>query len=421
VARQIRNLIAISPAFHRTDLVNLKGKIPTENGNLSSLYHLSLLFNELSGSIPTELCNLQSIAYIELSQNLLTGELPSCLGTLSDMRQLFLDDNMLTGDPSGIFSSLPVLEVLVANNNSFTGVIDSTLLANSRDINWVDLSHNGFTSNGIPLHLFSLPQLEILDLSQNRLAGRLPTDIPENFNLTFLALYDNALTGHLPASLSNLKGLYSLDLSNNSFVGPMDVVGAMPGLVILFLSDNPFESGPVPQSFANLTNLNELSLRNTNRNGTLPDFIGRGNFTNNLQVLDLGSNALEGAIPATYGEQPNLLYLLLNDNSGISGQIPPSFSNLTQLVGGYFDGTGLNGNMSFMCKLPNFQTINGDEGLFADCGDPSPEINCTCCVCCTSGLEGGCSRPLLSNLDVFLAVEYRIRRFDFRNDTVPPQ
>lgn len=107
---------------------NLKGNIPNEIGNLTSLTTLYLAFNQLSGSIPTtlgklrnlqgfyltgnnlqgnipeELCQLDSVADFELRNNLLSGSIPSCLGNLAtSLRRLHLRFNLLTSTCNTIF------------------------------------------------------------------------------------------------------------------------------------------------------------------------------------------------------------------------------------------------------------------------------------------------------------------------------
>lgn len=424
---------------------NIVGSLPKENGKLVSLYSLSFQVNSLSGTIPPELCGLSALNRLLLSHNLLDGKIPSCLGKLTGLNQfflhnnmlegtipsalgdlenlevLFVDDNLLDGNPLQVFNQLTKLELLMANNNNFVGELTETFLANSNNLNWTDMSHNKFsTTDGLPPHLFSLPQLDILDLSHNLLAGNftLPIDMPENFELQFLSLYENQLTGNLPSALMNLKALDHLDLSSNSFTGPVpDSIGEMTALLFLFLSENPFDRGEVPGNFDQLTNLYEISLRNTNREGPLPAFIGIEKFKD-LTLLDLGSNALTGPIPDSYGQQDKLKFLLLNDNEGINGKVPLSFGNLTRLRAAYLDGTSIEGDLDVLCDLPNFSEIVGEEAIYADCGGLSPEVNCTCgCLCCESGLENGCSQPFLSNLDASWENRFRRKEYRFKNGT----
>jgi hypothetical protein len=183
----------------------------------------------------------------------------------------------------------------------------------------------------------------------------------------------------------------NLDVSKNEISGSMDVVGSLSGLDILFLSDNPFDPGDVPEAFTSLP-LTELSIRNTNRVGALPE------FPPSIQLLDLGSNQFNGTIPASYGKFSELEYLLINNNSGITGTLPASFKDIRTLKGGFFDGTGLKNNtLDILCAHKNFVQADKDEIIRADC------FNCSCpeiCVCCDERTDpGGCSQPPLNNID----------------------
>ena len=57
----------------------LRGAIPSEIGNLTSLDTLVLAENELSGPIPSEVGNLTSLRSLWLNDNRLTGQVPAAL------------------------------------------------------------------------------------------------------------------------------------------------------------------------------------------------------------------------------------------------------------------------------------------------------------------------------------------------------
>lgn len=402
----------------------ISGEIPTELCALADLRILSLSSNALSGSIPTcigtQLSNLGALA---VSSNVLGGSVPADLAALTNLQYAFFDDNVLTGDPAPLFTNWTNLLYLTAGNNQFNSTLDASFLLHATALQEVDLSNNSFTGP-FPAHLLNLPSLAVLDLSVNQLTGGFPSDFAVNTTATalrYLAAYENKLTGPV-TSLAVLTSLRHLDLSNNNLTGPMDAMGEMTDLVSLYLSENPhFDSGIVPAAFANLT-LHELSLRNTNRAGPLPDGLVLARSAAALRLLDLGSNNFTGPVPDAYGTFPALAFLLLNDNENITGALPPSFANVTALQGAFLDGTSLNGTaaMDLLCALPNFAEITGAEVLFADCGS----CPCSGCKCCNVSLSagGGCSRPLLDNLDLS-SDEVSIDRashqtYAFRNDTV---
>lgn len=414
------------------------GTIPTEFGKLGNLTLLSIRANRLKGEMPMELCSLDSLDTLDLAQNNFTGTLPSCLGNLSLMsilflsynsfngrlpteigrwtnmlgfyasnnkfdgnipgsvgnwkrlQELYLDDNKFSGDPFPIIQQFPQLTQIMANNNNFSSELPESIFVTNQMLGWADLSHNSFRSQNLPLNLFNHPMLATLDLSKNKLSGNFPNSIPKSDALRFLAIYENSIQGSLH-SFRNLTGLYHLDISNNDFSGPMDAMGNLTQLQLLFLSENPFERGPVPEFFKTFGSLTELSVRSTNRNGSLPE------LAKMLTFVDFGTNQLDGTIPVSYGGPDSKLnYLLLNNNSGIRGTVPTSFRTSITLLGLVLDGTSLaNTTMDEMCQLPS-----GRSGLFEVLVGDCIECSCPRCECCPPGEgKGGCSSSVLSNFE----------------------
>ena len=75
----------------------LRGKLPTQIGNLVNLRLLSLTNNHLTGPIPSELGNLRNLWSLTLDNNYLTGPVPKELGNLVQLSVLFISHNRLTG------------------------------------------------------------------------------------------------------------------------------------------------------------------------------------------------------------------------------------------------------------------------------------------------------------------------------------
>lgn len=150
---------------------NLKGELPPELANLSSLDSLNLSGNQLSGPIPPELANLSELGILNLSFSGLSGSIPSELGNLSALRALLLHFNRLSGP--------------------------------------------------IPPELGNLSELRSLALSQNQLSGPIPPELGNLSKMRELVLGQNQFSGPIPPELGNLSGLQALDLSTNQFSGPI--------------------------------------------------------------------------------------------------------------------------------------------------------------------------------------------------------
>ena len=396
---------------------SLTGRIPSCISDLNMGF-LLLDNNLLTGPIPSGLGKVPLLSTLWLNNNMLTGFLPDDLGDALNLISLFVDDNpQLSGDPLPILNRLLNINTIMLNNCDFEGDIDETFMADNEFVDGIDMSHNRFTStNGIPATLLERPYLQVLDLSSNLLSGPFPTKIqvPDQSYFNYLSLYDNKLNGQIPSALANFPVLDHIDVSNNMLTGTLPKwLGQMTQMGFLFLSLNPFTAGPIPLSFGNFTFIQEMSLRGTSRTGPLPSLLGsRSTNMTALYLLDLGSNSFTGPIPESYGHLPNLQFLLLNDNPGINGTIPSSFSNLQWLRALYVDKTGISGNMDEVCSLPNVaDKLEGQEGIYANCEQGGP-VTCDCgCTCFDSSSPG--SNPLLGNLDGSSENEFH------RKDTLP--
>ena len=77
--------------------MGLKGTIPPDIGNLSSLALLSIENNSFYGQIPSSLFNCRQLKVLSLSSNNFTGVIPTELGNLTMLNKLFLSHNNLEG------------------------------------------------------------------------------------------------------------------------------------------------------------------------------------------------------------------------------------------------------------------------------------------------------------------------------------
>jgi Leucine-rich repeat (LRR) protein len=102
---------------------------------------------------------------------------------------------------------------------------------------------------------------ERLDLSGQQLS-RVPEDVFQRRELTYLDLSGNRLTGALPAEVRHLTELKVLDLSDNDFTGVPAEIGQLTKLQILDLSNNRLTG--LPHELGNLKDLKTLDLRGNN-------------------------------------------------------------------------------------------------------------------------------------------------------------
>jgi hypothetical protein len=91
---------------------------------MSSLYFLSLIWNDLQGSIPSELGRLSSLGFFVLGGNNLSGTIPPLIYNISSIFTFSVARNQLHGRlPPDVGLTLPRLEKFLGGINSFTGPI----------------------------------------------------------------------------------------------------------------------------------------------------------------------------------------------------------------------------------------------------------------------------------------------------------
>ena len=152
--------------------------------------------------------------------------------------------------------------------------------------------------------------------------------------------------------------MLSISTSPNNFSGEIPTeIGAMTNLQYLFLANNQgFEPGPIPDTFKELTQLKELSLKGTQRFQNLPEFVST---LGRLILLDLSSNDMYGKLPSSYGDLVNLQFMLLNGND-FSGEVPTSYAKLASLRAMFLEDNVLTGDLTHMCALDTFKEPRDD-------------------------------------------------------------
>ncbi|XP_049393217.1 probable LRR receptor-like serine/threonine-protein kinase At3g47570 [Solanum stenotomum] len=268
---------------------NIKGRIPNEVGNLSSLLDLDLSNNNLIGSIPTSirnlrnlqrlylnnkkltgfigdnLCKLQHLGAISLGQNQLSGALPNCLENVTSLRLLHLDSNKLISNIPPSLGNLRDLMELDLSSNNMVGSLPPEI-GNLKAVIQMDLSMNQF-SNGIPREMGGLQNLVHLSLRHNKLQGSIPNSMSNMVGLESLDISHNNISGTIPMSLEKLQCLKCFNVSFNKLHGEIPSGGPFKNLSSQFFINNEalcglsrFSVPPSPTSSKHRSNRKKLLL-----------------------------------------------------------------------------------------------------------------------------------------------------------------
>ncbi|KAG4380073.1 hypothetical protein GLYMA_16G105800v4 [Glycine max] len=299
----IQNSLILS-SLRRLDLSNnkLTGEIPKSIRLLYQLESLHLEKNYLEGDInELHLTNFSKLMELDLTDNSLSlkfatswipsfqifrlglgscklgPSFPSWLQTQSQLSFLDISDAEIDDFvPDWFWNELQSISELNMSSNSLKGTIPNLPIKLTDVDRFIILNSNQLeekvqpqkSANWICQIMEQLPDcwehlssLEYLDLSDNKLSGKLPQSLGTLVNLGALALRNNSLTGKLPFTLKNCTSLYMLGVGENLLSGtiPSWIGKSLQQLEILSLRVNRF-FGSVPVHLCYLMQIHLLDL-----------------------------------------------------------------------------------------------------------------------------------------------------------------
>ncbi|KAM3393917.1 hypothetical protein P3S68_002918 [Capsicum galapagoense] len=184
----------------------IKGRIPKEVGNLSSLLDLDLSENSLAGSIPTTIGDLRNIQRFNLSNNKLTGFICDHICKLQHLGEIYLGQNQLSGSLPNCLGNITSLREIHLGSNKLSSNIPPSI-GNLQDLVVLDLSSNNMVGS-LPPEIGNLKAVTEIDLSMNQFSNEIPREIGRLQNLALLSLRHNKFQGSIPDPMSNMVGLW---------------------------------------------------------------------------------------------------------------------------------------------------------------------------------------------------------------------
>ncbi|XP_050378396.1 receptor-like protein EIX1 [Argentina anserina] len=339
---------------------NFSGHLPPQLGNLSNLHTLDLSYNDGVSLENLEwLTHLVSLRYLSMSSLDFSKVVnwPQSLSKLTSLNELLLDGcNLPNMNPRSIslINSSTSLQLLHLSYNNLNSSIFYWIAKASTSIIHIDLSGNKLES-GIPKGFQNLCSLESLNLSYNNISGNIEDSTKAlycaNNTLETLDLDYNHFWGSIP-ELTGFSELRYFDLSWNNLNGSLtESIGQLYSLQNLYLNGNSM-SGVITEShFRNLSRLQALGLA-LNRFSMNISSDWKPPFQR-LSWLDMSYCNVGPNFPKWILTQRNLSELYLS-NAGISGSLPPNFSDIlsTGLQTIDFSTNQIHG------KLPNLSTTS---------------------------------------------------------------
>jgi len=230
----------------RLDSNSIHGEIPYFLKDCTDMIILDLAGNKLTGNIPSWIGeNLSSLKFLRLRSNMLTGTIPPQLAYLTSLQVLDLAQNDLSGIIPSSFKNFTAMSQL---NRTVEDIIDNynqtVLIIVTRKC--LEQVLDVVVKGRLLEYTKTLSLVMVLDLSCNRLSGKIPTELMDLIGLQSLNLSRNQLTGKIPDNFHGTAQLEALDLSRNHL------------------------SGSIPRSITLLSSLSNLNLSYNNLSGRIP-------------------------------------------------------------------------------------------------------------------------------------------------------
>ncbi|KAK7372245.1 hypothetical protein VNO80_05619 [Phaseolus coccineus] len=320
---------------------------------------LHLLNMNLSGTLAPEIGRLSYLEVLDFMWNDITGSIPKEIGFINPLKLLLLNGNQLTGELPEELGFLPFLIRFQIDQNNITGPIPLSFAKLNTTVHFH--MNNNSLSGKIPPQLSSLGSLLHLLLDNNKLTGDLPSELSEMPSLKILQLDNNNFGGNsIPHSYANMSKLIKLSLRNCNLQGPIPDLSTIPRLTYLDLSFNQFnESIPTNKLSDNITT---IDLSNNDLIGTIPSYFSR---LPRLQKLSIANNSLNGSVPSTIwldrilnGSEMLHLDMQRNQFTSISGS-----TNLPPNVTLWLEGNPMcsnNNSLAQFCGSESDSSINGN-------------------------------------------------------------
>ncbi|KAF7088817.1 hypothetical protein CFC21_091886 [Triticum aestivum] len=384
--------------------------------NLRNLVTLDLGGNNFSGKIPDSIGQLKKLEEFHLDNNNLSGELPSALSNCTNLAVLVLSSNKFSGQLTKVnFSNLPNLRTLDVYYNNFTGTVPESIyscsnltalrvstnkldgqlsprISDLKSLTFLSLSTNRFRNITNALQILKscrnlttlligdnfkqefmteddridgFEKLQVLDIEDCQLSGKIPLWISRLTNLEMLLLNRNRLTGPIPGWINSLSHLFYMDVSNNSLTGQIPLtLTEMPMLKSTYSTThwNPsvFEltvNSGLSLQYRTITSFpSVLNLSNNNLAGVIPPQIGQLKM---LGALDFSFNKLSGQIPQAICNLTNLQVLDLSNNN-LTGDIPAALNSLHFLSAFSISNNDLQGPIPSGGQFNTFQNSSFD-------------------------------------------------------------
>ncbi|XP_028788028.1 receptor-like protein EIX1 [Neltuma alba] len=302
--------------------------------NLTSLLHLDMSFNHFTSStIFHWISNFTFNLYeVYLNNNLLGSSIPESFGnTMNSLKVLDLNSNYLQGEVPTSLGNICTLKSLTLGYNNLSGDLQS-FISNTSRCDRHPLQSLYFPGNrltGMLPDLSAFFFLQDLDLSHNKLKGKIPESLGSQSQLKYLRLNDNDLGGAITEShFRNLSNLLVLSLSYNPLALNISSSWIPPFQLYHLLMASCMIGPNFPHWLRNQHELYSLDISNGSLSGFIPEWFWQ--LLKDLDYMNISSNNFSGQIsnlPLEFNHRP----IIILTSNNFEGAVPSFFGQASEL------------------------------------------------------------------------------------------
>ncbi|KAJ1287751.1 hypothetical protein BS78_02G034200 [Paspalum vaginatum] len=338
----------LDPAlFNLTSLRNLSlafvdfrtALLPASGGfeRLKGIIHLNLSYTSLMDQVLIGIGCLANLVTLDLSGNyelyFSRSGFQTFLANMSNLRELYLDgvDLSLTGSTwsTVLLDSVPQLQILSLSDCDIIGSIHPSF-SRLHYLTKLDISGNNCEGQ-FPTEILQLKSLRTLDLSYNPMLSVRLTNFLAGNHLRTLNLFGTNFSYDMSSSFTNLESLKTLGLTTMANDNQLpSLISQLPSMDALGLMGGSDWKRPALSWVGNLTQLTLLVLDGYDfSNKLVPTWIGK---LKSLQVLAMLGCNFSVPIPYQIGNLTTLTKLEFRDCDFSEKRMPSWIGNLTKLT-----------------------------------------------------------------------------------------
>lgn len=191
----------------------------------------------------------------------------------------------------------------------------------------------------------------------------------KNDSITQIEFTFGQWTGFLPNSIANLTNLEKFVIDGNFLTGTIPVGMVNLPLRVFRIDGNLFYS-PFPAQLVNISTLQELSLQKTQFREPWPNA-----WSSSLTYVDLNQVAFTGPLPPSMASMTNLRSLFIIRNAPtFNGSVPHFLFTMSSLEQLDISENSLRDALPDLCGLPSLRGFNIDFNSFTNY--TMPDLSC---------------------------------------------